>query len=103
MGSPSLTGARPSNGRASVLARLGHGRPPWPSSPVGGLGGRPGGVRSFLCFCFSVDRLASAFEILWGTSMLPRSWTYQEDTLLVVKVWPLVVLDLATIWVFYEG
>src|SRR5436190_1872422 len=45
-GSPSLTGARPLDGRASVSARLGHGRPPWPSSPVGGLGGRPSVVGS---------------------------------------------------------
>src|SRR4051812_45409880 len=36
-----ITGARPWDGRAPVSAGLGHGRPTWPSSPVGGLGGRP--------------------------------------------------------------
>src|SRR5438270_510976 len=36
-----ITGARPWDGRASASAGLSHGRPTWPSSPVGGLGGRP--------------------------------------------------------------
>src|SRR4051812_4012060 len=30
-----ITGARPWDGRAPASAGLGHGRPPWPSSPVG--------------------------------------------------------------------
>src|SRR2546430_2546123 len=41
-----IPGARPLDGRAPASAGLGHGRPPWPSSPVGGLGGRPGVVGS---------------------------------------------------------
>src|SRR4051812_19483564 len=43
-GSPAIPGARPWDGRAPALAGLGHGRPTWPSSPAGGLGGRPGSV-----------------------------------------------------------
>src|SRR5436189_160130 len=45
-GSPAFSGARPWDGRAPASAGLGHGRPTWPSSPAGGLGGRPGGVGS---------------------------------------------------------
>src|SRR3954464_11540572 len=44
-GGPLLSaGARPWDGRAPASVGLGYGRPTWPSSPVGGLGGRPGGV-----------------------------------------------------------
>src|SRR3954465_4803698 len=34
------------DGRAPVSAGLSHGRPTWPSSPAGGLGGRPRAVGS---------------------------------------------------------
>src|SRR5438270_612434 len=47
-----ITGARPWDGRAPASAGLGHGRPPWPSSPFGGLGGRPGVVGSLFRACF---------------------------------------------------
>src|SRR3954471_19048547 len=51
-GSPAPEGARPWDGRAPASARLGHGRPTWPSSPAGGLGGRPRAVDSPFWACF---------------------------------------------------
>src|SRR5947208_82089 len=52
-GGPLLSaGARPWDGRAPASAGLGHGRPTWPSSPVGGLGGPPGGVDSSFASLF---------------------------------------------------
>src|SRR3954468_12195043 len=51
-GSPAPTGARPWDGRAPASAGLGHGRPTWPSSPAGGLGGRPRAVDSPFWACF---------------------------------------------------
>src|SRR3954471_7378114 len=102
-GSLAFTGARPWDGRAPASARLGHSRPTWPSSPVGGLGGRPCVVGSLFRFSFSVDRLVFAFEILRGMSMLFGPRAYQEGALLVMRVWPLVALDLVIVWVSCEG
>src|SRR3954468_20688421 len=102
MGSPAQMGARPWDGRAPASAGLGHGRPTWPSSPAGGLGGRPGVVGSPLRFSFSVGRLVFAFEILRGMSRLFGSRAYQEGALLTMRVWLLVALDLVIVWVSYE-
>src|SRR3954462_12435849 len=52
MGSPAQMGAGPGEGRAPASAGLGHGRPTWPSSPAGGLGGRPRAVDSPFSACF---------------------------------------------------
>src|SRR3954470_2144968 len=52
MGFPAQMGARPWDGRAPASAGLGHGRPTWPSSPAGGLGGRPRAVDLPFWACF---------------------------------------------------
>src|SRR4051812_14860101 len=102
MGSSARMGARPWDGRASASAGLGHGRPTWPSSPAGGLGGRPGVVDSPFRFSFSVDHLVFAFEIFRVMSMLFGLRAYQEGALLMMRVWLLAALDLVIVWVSYE-
>src|SRR3954468_15484528 len=64
-------GARPWDGRAPVPAGLGHGRPTWPSSPVGGLGGRPGVVvlpfrAYFLWFSGLFSKHRSRMNVILG-------------------------------------
>src|SRR3954468_5882227 len=85
-GSPALTGARPWDGRASASAGLGHGRPTWPSSPVGGLGGRPGVVYSQFDFLSLLIAWSLPLRFLQGVGMLLWSKTCQEDAFLAMKV-----------------
>src|SRR5204863_3968535 len=75
MGSPAQMGARPWDGRAPASAGLGHGRPTWPSSPVGGLGGRPRVVASLL----------SALPLVFG-AFLEAPKSYRRDSQTVAKL-----------------
>src|SRR5436190_2158788 len=72
-GSPAPNGARPWDGRAPASAGLGHDRPIWPSSPVGGLGGRPRAVDSpflarFLWFLGLFSKHRSRIDVIFKPS-----------------------------------